>query len=90
MKYHTSYAALEPIIVGFEQEEFTTNEGTMLRLALEISGPGFGSTSRPGGVQSGFDPQSDLGLVLVDGPPVAPCESQSIQVIHYELNRTVH
>lgn len=76
--FFESHAALEPIIVGFEQEEFTTNEGTMLSLALETSGPGFGSTPRTGG----FDPQRDLGLVLVDGPPVEPCESQTIQVLH--------
>lgn len=54
----------------------------MLSLALETSGPGFGSTPRTGGIQSGFDPQRDLGLVLVDGPPVEPCESQTIQVLH--------
>ena len=69
------YAAVEPIVVGFEQEEFTTNEGTILGLDLQISGPGFGSAPVPGGVQNGFYPQRDLGLVLVDGPPVAPCES---------------
>jgi hypothetical protein len=69
------YVALEPVIVSFEQEEFTINEGTTLSLALEISGPGFGSPSSPGGIQSGFDPQRDLGLVLVDGPPIASCES---------------
>ena len=80
MKYltllHHDYVALEPITVSFEQEAFTTNEGTKLSFALEISGPGFGSAPSPGGIQGGFDPQRDLGLVLVDGSPIALCESR--------------
>ena len=66
---------MEPIVVGFEQEQFTANEGTMLSLDLQISGPGFGSVPISGGIQSGFDPQQDLDLVLVNGPPVALCKS---------------
>lgn len=73
---HHHHAALEPVTVGFEQEAFTTNEGSKLSFALEISGPGFGSVPSPGGIQGGFDPQRDLGLVLVDGSPIALCESR--------------
>ena len=69
MKYEVSHiffiscADLEPVVVSFEQDEITANEGdSRLVIALEISG-------------SGFDPQHDLGVVFVDGPPVPPCES---------------
>lgn len=66
-------ADLDPILVGFEQTEFTADEGSMVVIALNISG----------GNQGGFDPQNDLRVVVIGGTATScPCECAYNIVIH--------
>ena len=59
----------DSITVGFEQSEFTANEGTMIALALDINrGPGENQTI------SLFNPERDLGVVMTDGTSVPYCK----------------